>query len=95
MEAPQITSHPECGSQCNGKASASGHNPGNWNISYHEDKPFKGQGVREFNVVIIFVSRLTFIKATDKMIPISLQFTTRAFIVEKDVQIGEEVFFFC
>ena len=39
MEAPQITSHPECGSQCNGKASASGHNPGNWNISYHEDKP--------------------------------------------------------
>ena len=38
MEAPQITSHPECGSQCNGKASASEHNPGNWNISYHEYK---------------------------------------------------------
>ena len=39
MEPPQITSHPECGSQCNGRASASGHNPGNWNISYHKDKP--------------------------------------------------------
>ena len=39
MEAPQITSHPECISQCNGRASASGHNPGTWNISYHEDKP--------------------------------------------------------
>ena len=39
MEAPQITSPPECGSQCNGNASASGHNPDNWNISYHNDKP--------------------------------------------------------
>ena len=46
-------------------------------------------------ILHVFVSRLTFIKATDKMITISLQFTTRAFIVEKDVQIGEEVFFFC
>ena len=34
-------------------------------------------------ILYIFVSRLSFIKATDKMIPISLQFTTRAFIVEK------------
>ena len=39
MEEPEITSHPECGSQCNGRASASGHNPGNWNIFYHKDKP--------------------------------------------------------
>ena len=37
METPQITSHPEHYSQCNGKASASEHRPTQWNISYHND----------------------------------------------------------
>ena len=37
MESPQITPHPEGRSQCSGRASASEHNPGQRNISYHKD----------------------------------------------------------
>ena len=37
MESPQITPHPECYSQCSGKASVSKHKPRQRNISYHED----------------------------------------------------------
>ena len=54
MEAPQITSHPECGSQCNGRASASGHNPGTWKISYHEDKPGQCEKKSLFSELITY-----------------------------------------